>query len=61
MGSEAWHLEVAGADVADVVPVVNVLGSSRQQGLEVLHAGEGGLGKAEAFGKKLIFKPHILC
>ena len=29
---------MAGADVANVIPVVDILGSSRQKGLEVLHA-----------------------
>ena len=32
------NLEMAGADVANVIPVVDILGSSRQKGLEVLHA-----------------------
>ena len=29
---------MTGADVADIIPVVDILGSSRQKGLEVLHA-----------------------
>merc|ERR1719291_1580689 len=33
------HLEMTGADVADIIPVVDILGSRRQKSLEVLHAG----------------------
>ena len=33
------NLEMTGADIADIVPVINILGSRRQKSLEVLHAG----------------------
>ena len=32
------YLEMTGADVADIIPVVDILGSRRQKSLEVLHA-----------------------
>ena len=33
------YLEMTGADVANIVPVVDILGSGRQKSLKVLHAG----------------------
>ena len=33
------YLEMTGADVANIIPVIDILGSRGQKSLEVLHAG----------------------
>ena len=56
-----FYLEVAGADVADIIPVVDILGSCRQKSLEVLHAGHSAVLPLELVSGKRTLDLNKIC
>ena len=55
------HLEMTGANVADIIPVVDILSSGRQKSLEVLHAGHPAVLPLELVSGKRTLDLNKIC